>query len=153
MSDTELAGQTLSSFRQGADIGSGALPDWCDPQTAMFHIDSAGNWQYLESPLPVKFARLFSSILRCEDGVYQLVTPVERVLVEVEDYPLIVVDYDKQGNEFRVRTSLQTKFSVAESAVTCLDESIVCSLPKGLSAKFNRACYYRFINDFVLAEE
>ncbi|MCL1037566.1 DUF1285 domain-containing protein [Shewanella submarina] len=152
MSKSDLASETLSSFRQGAGVSGGALPEWCDADKPMFHIDAEGRWQYLESPLPVKFARLFSSILKCVDGVYQLVTPVERVLVEVELYPLILVDYDKQGSQFKVMTSLGTEFIVEEQAISCLDENIICSLPDGLSARFNRASYYRFINDFVLGE-
>ena len=118
-----------------------------------FCIDAQGDWHYQQSPLPKKFARLFSSILYCIDGVYQLITPVERVAVEVEEFPLQVVDYERQDGRFWIRTALETEFTLDEQAVTCLDECVLCALPRGLKAKLNRACYYRFINEFVLTDD
>ncbi|MGI2261533.1 DUF1285 domain-containing protein [Shewanella sp. GXUN23E] len=153
MKDEQLAANSLSSFRQGAGVGQQAVAGWCEDGRPLFVIDGQGNWYYQHSPLPKKFARLFSSILNCVDGVYQLITPVERVAVEVREYPLLVVDYEAQDSGFWIRTSLETEFVVNKQALTCLDESVLCILPRGLKAKFNRACYYRFINEFVLTDD
>jgi hypothetical protein len=41
--------------------------------------------------------RLFSSILKKEDGRYFLVTPVEKVGIRVDDAPFVAVDFEAEG--------------------------------------------------------
>ena len=44
--------------------------------------------------------RLFSTILRLDpDGEYYLVTPVEKVRIQVEDTPFLIVSMDKLKKE------------------------------------------------------
>ena len=54
-------------------------------------ITRDGQWYYANSPIGrKKLVRLFSTILRHdEDGEYYLVSPVEKIRVEVEDAPFI----------------------------------------------------------------
>ncbi len=56
-------------------------------------IKRDGSWFYMGTPINrPAMVRLFSTILRREaDGSYVLVTPVERVGIEVEDAPFIAV--------------------------------------------------------------
>lgn len=57
-----------------------------------------GTWFYLGSPINrVALVKLFSSILKKEDGKYFLVTPVEKVGITVEDAPFVAVDFDADG--------------------------------------------------------
>jgi hypothetical protein len=58
-----------------------------------------GTWFYLGTPIGrPALVRLFSTILRGEaDGSYVLVTPVERVGLQVEDVPFIAVRVDAEG--------------------------------------------------------
>jgi hypothetical protein len=42
--------------------------------------------------------KLFSSILKREDGRYFLVTPVEKVGITVDDAPFVAVDFTAEGN-------------------------------------------------------
>jgi len=59
------------------------------------HIAKDGSWSYLGSPINrFELVKLFSSILKKEDGKYYLVTPVEKVGITVEDAPFVAVDYD-----------------------------------------------------------
>ncbi len=62
-------------------------------------ITADGVWHYQGSPFErMSLVRLFASILRREaDGVHYLVTPVEKVVVEVEDAPLLAVEMWAQG--------------------------------------------------------
>ncbi|MGI9370577.1 MAG: DUF1285 domain-containing protein [Ruegeria sp.] len=61
-------------------------------------IAKDGTWHYLGSPINrVELVRLFSSILKREDGKYFLVTPVEKVGITVDDAPFVAVDFDKAG--------------------------------------------------------
>lgn len=64
-------------------------PDYCGDIGMKIARD--GQWYYANSPIGrKKLVRLFSSILRHdEDGEHYLVTPVEKIRVEVEDAPFI----------------------------------------------------------------
>ena len=58
-----------------------------------------GVWHYRGSPIGRKpMVKLFSRVLRRdEDGRHYLVTPVEKVDVEVEDAPFLAVEMDVSG--------------------------------------------------------
>ena len=64
-------------------------PDYCGDIGMKIARD--GQWYYDNSPIGrKKLVRLFSTILRHdEDGEHYLVTPVEKIRVEVEDAPFI----------------------------------------------------------------
>ncbi|MGX9462573.1 DUF1285 domain-containing protein [Shewanella sp. A14] len=122
----------------------------------LFHIQANGDWLYLDSPLPAKFAALFSRILNCIDDEYYLITPVEKVKVTVEAYPLLLVDYhglskDTHSNVKLVFTpSIGTQLpaiNIADIIVT--DDGIYVPLVRGLVGKLSRSCYYRYINEYL----
>jgi hypothetical protein len=57
-----------------------------------------GTWFYLGTPIGrFGLVKLFSSILKMEDGKYFLVTPVEKVGITVEDAPFVAVDFTVSG--------------------------------------------------------
>lgn len=58
-----------------------------------------GTWFYMNSPIGRKpLYTLFSRVLRRdEDGVYYLVTPVEKCAIEVEDAPFVAVRMKIEG--------------------------------------------------------
>lgn len=57
-----------------------------------------GTWFYLGTPIGrIELVRLFSSILKLEDGKYFLVTPVEKVGIAVDDAPFVAVDFEASG--------------------------------------------------------
>ncbi|NIZ60349.1 DUF1285 domain-containing protein [Sedimentitalea sp. CY04] len=58
-----------------------------------------GTWFYLGTPIGrFELVKLFSSILKREEGKYFLVTPVEKVGITVDDAPFVAVDFDATGN-------------------------------------------------------
>jgi hypothetical protein len=59
-----------------------------------------GTWFYMGTPIGrPAMVRLFSTVLRREaDGAHVLVTPVERVGIEVEDAPFIAVALEAEGD-------------------------------------------------------
>jgi hypothetical protein len=61
-------------------------------------IGRDGRWYYMSSEIKrPEMVRLFSTILRRdEDGTY-LVTPAEKLAIEVEDAPFIAVDMEARG--------------------------------------------------------
>ena len=124
--------------------------DLCSVQ-ALFSIDSEGRWFYQGSPLPTKFARLFFSILYCENNEHFLITPVEKVKVDVEMDPIKIVDYQLlEDGKVELTLSLEV-ISIINSLdkLTVSDDKISCQIERNLTASFNRASYYRYINEFL----
>nr|WP_258406043.1 DUF1285 domain-containing protein [Shewanella acanthi] len=125
-------------------------------ETPLFLIQSSGDWLYEGSALPKKFAKLFASILHCDNDDYFLITPVEKVRVEVEDVPLIIVDFSHDSNTglLAVRSSIDTEhLQIDSKQMRITDFGIYLPLERGLWGKLSRACYYNFVNEFNLSNE
>ena len=71
-----------------------------------------GTWHYQGSPIQREaMVRLFSSVLRRdEDQCHYLVTPVEKLRIQVEDCPFVatLVDREGEGAEQRLTFTLNT---------------------------------------------
>ena len=81
----------------------GSLPpvdDWNPPlcENVQMKISRDGKWYFMDSPIGrEKMVSLFSTVLRFDDdGNYYLVTPVEKIRIEVEDKPFVIVTYQKE---------------------------------------------------------
>ncbi|MFF7706813.1 DUF1285 domain-containing protein [Pseudomonas sp. NPDC007930] len=64
-----------------------------------------GTWYYLGTPIGRKpMVRLFSTILKRENGQWYLVTPVEKVGIQVDDAPFVAVllEVEGQGEQQRL---------------------------------------------------
>jgi len=73
-------------------------------------IASDGTWSYLESPIGrASLVKLFASVLRKdEDGCHYLVTPVEKIGIEVEDSAFLAVEMAVRGQGKRQALALRT---------------------------------------------
>ena len=74
-------------------------------------IANDGTWFYMGTPIGrPALVRLFSTILKYQDGKYFLVTPVEKVGIRVDDAPFMAVEmvreHDDQGRRLRFRTNV-----------------------------------------------
>jgi hypothetical protein len=57
-----------------------------------------GTWFYQGTPIGrAPMVKLFSTILKLEEGKYYLVTPVEKVGITVDDAPLLAIDFEVAG--------------------------------------------------------
>ena len=57
-----------------------------------------GTWYYQGTPFErPELVKLFSSILKKEGGTYFLVSPVEKVGIQVDDAPFVAVDFEVSG--------------------------------------------------------
>ncbi|WP_299550781.1 DUF1285 domain-containing protein [uncultured Tateyamaria sp.] len=57
-----------------------------------------GTWFYQGTPIGRPgLVKLFSSILKREEGKYFLVTPVEKVGITVDDAPFVAIDFEVEG--------------------------------------------------------
>lgn len=125
-------------------------------EVALFRIQLSGDWIYQDSPLLTKFAKLFASILHGIDGEHFLITPVEKVRVEVDDAPLVIVDYVKNDTapSLTLKSSIGTEHHIADfNRLMLTDFGIYLPLERGLWGKLSRACYYNFVNEFNLTDE
>jgi uncharacterized protein len=74
-------------------------------------IAGDGTWFYMGTPIGrPALVRLFSTILKREDGKHFLVTPVEKVGIRVDDAPFLAVEMfkesDARGRLLRFRTNV-----------------------------------------------
>jgi uncharacterized protein len=74
-------------------------------------IAADGTWYYMGTPIGrPALVRLFSTILKREDGKHFLVTPVEKVGIRVDDAPFLAVEMVKEAGErgvcLRFRTNV-----------------------------------------------
>jgi len=91
------ADSVLASAQAAAKKGPPPVHLWNPPFCGDLDIRIArdGTWFYLGTPIGRPgMVRLFSSILKKEDGRYYLVTPVEKVGIRVDDAPFVAVDFD-----------------------------------------------------------
>lgn len=121
-------------------------------------IASDGTWSYLESPIGrASLVKLFASVLRKdEDGRHYLVTPVEKIGIEVEDSPFLAVEMVVRGRGKRQSLVLRTN---ADDVVTAGPEHplrFVRDMQTGglkpyllvrgrLEARLTRALYYDLV--------
>jgi hypothetical protein len=116
-----------------------------------------GTWYYQGSPIGRQpLVKLFASVLTLgEDGRHYLVTPVEKVSIEVEDAPFVAVAMDAEGEGegqfLRFRTNLDEVVAAGpEHALTFRAESDGSFTPfvivrNGLKARLLRPVYYDLI--------
>lgn len=149
---TDSIQHTLKQF--AADSALTTTTPLCS-DIPLFDINALGNWTYLGTSLPAKFAKLFASILHCIDDEYFLITPVEKVRVQVEDAPLLIVDFERAlpHSLLNVSTSIDTlHHNVDIKQMKLTDDSVYLPLERGLWGKLGRACYYNFVSEFNLSD-
>lgn len=116
-----------------------------------------GTWFHQGSPIGREnMVRLFSTILRREDdGSYVLVTPVEKLSIEVEDAPFVAVEV-KSGGCGNTR-SLAFRLNNGEMVLADTEHAIdireteegprpYLHVRNGLDALIARAVYYELVN-------
>ena len=82
-------------------------PDHCGASDMRIARD--GTWYHQGSPIGrTAMVRLFSTILRREaDGSHVLVTPVEKLDIEVEDAPFVAVEMKTEGSGKAMRLAFR----------------------------------------------
>ena len=83
-----------SAWRASSGYRSRASSPATTYRSSASRIARDGTWYYLGTPINREgLVKLFSSILKQEDGQYFLVTPVEKVGITVDDAPFVAVDF------------------------------------------------------------
>lgn len=117
-------------------------------------IGADGTWYYEGTPIKRKpLVKLFASVLRCEgEGNYFLVTPVEKVPIEVADLPFVAVEMFKEGEGSEQRLSFRTNVDdvvIADGEHRLGFQAAATGAPlpyvvvrNGLKARLARSVYY-----------
>ena len=118
-----------------------------------------GTWFYMGSPISRhRLVRLFSSVLRREDdGKYYLVTPAERVGIQVDDAPFVAVAMEVRGEgkqqSVTLRTNVDDEVTVDAAHRVRIVQSGTAGEPRpyvlvrgGLEALIGRAIYYDLVD-------
>lgn len=126
-------------------------------------IAADGTWFYLGTPIGrFELVKLFSSILKLEDGKYFLVTPVEKVGITVDDAPFVAVDFrvdnTDQGQTLTFETHVGDRVRAdADNPITVTiapdgEPRPYVHVRAGLTALIDRKSFYRLIDLGAYAE-
>ena len=130
-------------------------PDYCGEIGLKIARD--GTWFYLGSPIGRKeLVKLFSRVLRRDDDGYYLVTPVEKIAIDVEDAPFVAVEMEVRGESQDQTLIFRTNVG---DVVACDDAHPLRFEPEehsgglkpyvhvraGLEALVSRALYYDIV--------
>ncbi|WP_271408284.1 DUF1285 domain-containing protein [Pseudomonas sp. Q1-7] len=108
MSDPGKAGDLLAQIATADNPGGAPVHLWNPPFCGDIDMRIArdGTWFYLGTPIGRKpMVKLFSSVIRKDGEDYFLVTPVEKVGIQVDDAPFVAVELrvDGRGESQRLR--------------------------------------------------
>jgi len=143
----------------GNQRGPAPVHDWNPPYCGEMdmRIAADGRWYHEGSPIGrIAMVRLFSSILRLDDdGYHYLVTPVEKVRIQVDDCPFVaqLLDISGQGSAQRLTFTLNTGDTVTAGADNPISVSTdehqqphpVLEVRYGLKALISRSVFYQLV--------
>jgi hypothetical protein len=120
-------------------------------------IAADGTWFYMGTPIGrPALVRLFSTILKREDGKHFLVTPVEKVGIRVDDAPFLAVEMQKENDNrgmlLRFRTNVDDWVNCDAAHRLRFEPAADGGLTPylhvraGLWAKVTRALYYDLVD-------
>ena len=113
-------------------------------------IDAQGNWFHEGDPiLRDKLVALFASILWAEDGAHFLVTPAEKLSIDVADVPYVIHQAEYVDRAWVTVTNTHEQVIVGESNPVELREYQGQWVPYvnvryDLWARVNRSIYYQW---------
>ena len=162
----EAHGQSLAALAEAIEARGGPPPvDRWHPQHcghSAMRIARDGTWFYRDSPIDrPAMVRLFASVLRREaDGSHMLVTPVEKLMIEVEAtaFRATQMTMAGEGEKRRIGLTLDSgdALIVGPDHPLTVVETAAGPSPRvavrfGLEAELARPLYYE-LADIALAE-
>jgi len=153
MPDQDGRERLVASGKDGGKPPQPLLPNLNVCGDIGLKIARDGTWYYQGSPIGRKpLVKLFSTVLRREDDGFYLVTPVEKVPIEVEGEPFIAVEMTREGEGRDQTLSFRTN---VDDVVTAGPEHVIgfraepegghapyVEVRHGLRAQLARPVYY-----------
>lgn len=152
----------IAASAKAAAKGRGLPPvaKWNPPDMGKIDMRIAkdGTWYHEGTPINrPELVRLFSTILRKDGDRFMLVTPVEKVEIQVEDAPFVAVDFDQSEADSEQVLTFHT--NVGDQAIAGPDHPIrVLRDPDSgepspyvliraeLEARIDRKSFYRLVD-------
>lgn len=128
-------------------------PEFCGNMNLV--IKRSGQWWHEGTPFTrAKLIQLLASVLKKEGDDYFLVTPVEKIGIQVEDVPFIIID--AQVNEHNIQVNTQTGDTVILSKehpveLRKFEGNLVpyCHVRRNLWARVHQNVLYRWVDQAV----
>jgi len=151
--------ETVYGFSKSGKKGLPPVDKWNPPFCGDIDLKILrdGRWMYMGTEIKrPAMVRLFSTILRLDsDGEYYLVTPVEKVRIQVEDAPFLIVSMDKLKKENKTSlifyTSLQDEIILTKKNPISIEvndknePSPYILVRNNLRGLISRSVYYELI--------
>lgn len=115
-------------------------------------IKADGQWFYNGTVFKrLSLVKLFASVLKKEADDYFLVTPVEKVKIQVEDAPFLITQWqwqDDQQTLMQVSTNLDDVFLLSDEHPLQISQQgdLYVTVRRNLVAKVHRNVYYQWVN-------
>ena len=150
--------ENIAASVSAATRGKGLPPVhlWNPPFCGDLDIRIArdGTWFYLGTPIGrPALVKLFSSILKKEAGKYYLVTPVEKVGIQVDDAPFVAVDVDHRDGDLHFTTQVgDTMIAGPDHPIRVERDPKPCEpspyvlVRSNLEALIDRKSFYRLVD-------
>lgn len=141
-----------------ADKSLPPVNQWDPPRVGRIDIVVArdGTWYHEGSPIRRQaLVNLFATVLRRDSDGYCLVTPAEKLLIEVEDAPFVAVGMEARGSGREQQLLFSTNvddhvMASAEHPLQIVEERgeprPYLHVRDGLDALLNRPVYYRLVD-------
>jgi len=126
-------------------------PDFCGDID--MRITRDGQWFYNGSPIGrVALVRMFSTILKREEDRYYLVTPVEKVGIQVDDVPFVITQQlDSVDGRLRFMTNVGDEVLLDHEHPLTVEESETgepkpyLHVRSGLTGRLHRNLFYQLV--------
>ena len=150
--------ENIAASVSAATRGKGLPPVhlWNPPFCGDLDIRIArdGTWFYLGTPIGrPALVKLFSSILKKEAGKYYLVTPVEKVGIQVDDAPFVAVDVEHRDGDLHFTTQVGDTMIAGPDHPIRVERDPETGEPspyvhvrRGLEALIDRKSFYRLVD-------
>ena len=150
--------ENIAASVSAATRGKGLPPVhlWNPPFCGDLDIRIArdGTWFYLGTPIGrPALVKLFASILKKEAGKYYLVTPVEKVGIQVDDAPFVAVDVDHRDGDLHFTTQVGDTMIAGPDHPIRVDRDPETGEPSpyvlvrsNLEALIDRKSFYRLVD-------
>ncbi|MEM9796265.1 MAG: DUF1285 domain-containing protein [Pseudomonadota bacterium] len=125
-------------------------PPYCGEIDIIIRRD--GTWFHEGTPIGRPgLVQLFASILKREGDRHFLVTPVEKVGIQVEDAPFVAVDFEQSGDTILFETNVGDRVAAGPDNPLRVEfaadgePSPYVEVRRGLEALIDRKSFYRLV--------
>ncbi|MBA3987513.1 MAG: DUF1285 domain-containing protein [Idiomarina sp.] len=111
-------------------------------------INHNGEWLYQGSVISrAALVRLFASVLWRQDGEYFLITPAEKVRIQVDDLPFMITQWKRLDNgQIQVTTNTDEHYIVSAQYPCLIEQNLpAVKIRDGFLARVHRNVYYQWV--------